>query len=170
MLELLSAELADADPDPRLMEFGRFVGSWDLDAAFFDDDGAPEPTSAEWHFAWILGGRALQDVLVFPALGSGELLATHRIGTSIRFFDGEADFWRVVWINPATGTMYKLSGGVDGDRIVLDGDPHDGEPTQWIFDDITDSSFVWRGFVSDDERGTWRLVQEMRAERRSQPH
>lgn len=166
MLELLTAELSEADRPDQLMEFGRFVGSWDLEASFFEEDGTSEHTSAEWHFGWILGGRAIQDVLIFPALGEGSLDAAHRMGTSVRFYDAAERLWRVVWINPAFGTMYKLAGGMDGDRMVLDGDPHDGEPTQWIFEEITDDSFVWRGLSSDTERTDWRLIQDMRARRR----
>ncbi len=75
--------------------------------------------------------------------------------------------WKVVWINPTSGQMYKLTGGQVDDEIIVDGDPHDGEPAQWIFSEITDRTFVWREVVSDDGRATWHLIQEMRARKRS---
>ena len=168
MLDFLIAPGRDPTLGDHVMEFGRLVGSWLLEATFIDDDGTESHTSGEWHFEWILGGRAIQDVLIFPAVGSkGGLTPAHKIGTSLRFYDPDASTWRVVWINPASGTMYKLSGGADGDRIVLDGDSHDGEPTQWVFEDLTESSFLWRGYVSDDDGASWRLIQEMRATRQT---
>ena len=42
-----------------LAEFGRLVGSWDLDVAYHRDDGRIEHRPGEWHFAWILEGRAI---------------------------------------------------------------------------------------------------------------
>lgn len=167
MLSLLGAQEPDSEHIDELMLFGQFVGSWDLEATFFDD-GNENHTSGEWHFAWILQGRALQDVLIFPALAIPEITPTseHRLGTSLRFYDHEAGIWRVVWVNPSTGTMYKLTGGQNKDGILLEGDPNDGEPTRWIFSRITASSFLWRGFVSDNNGTTWQLIQEMRARRR----
>ena len=165
MLSLLGAAAIDAKPESDLKLFGQFVGSWDLKATFIDD-GIESHTTGEWHFDWILQRRALQDVLIFPApeVSSEIPSSNHRMGTSVRFYDGEAGTWRVVWINPSSGTMYKLTGGKVGDEIVLDGDPNDGEPTKWIFSEISDSSFLWRGLVSEDGE-TWELIQEMRANR-----
>ena len=168
MLSLLAADPPNPDQMGKLMLFGQFVGSWDLDATFIED-GIESHTTGEWHFDWILQGRAIQDVLVFPTLSSAEdaVTAGHKIGTSIRFYDHRAETWKVVWINPTSGQMYKLTGGKVDDEIILDGDPHDGEPTKWIFSEITDRTFVWRGIVSDDGRATWRLIQEMQARKRS---
>lgn len=167
MLSLLWAELPGYEYTDELMLFGQFAGSWDLDARFIDN-GSENRTTGEWHFYWTLQGQALQDVLIFPALASPEmgLTSEHRIGTSLRFYDSDAGTWRVVWINPLTGTIYKLTGGRIEDEIVLNGDPNDGEPTKWIFSEITGSSFLWRGLVSTYNRETWRLIQEMRARRR----
>lgn len=159
-LQLLGAATGRRQP-PEFSEFGRFAGSWHVDAEFFESDGSSERVTAEWHFAPVLGGQVLQDVLVFPR--GVDMAGARRVGTSLRFYDEEASMWRVVWINAETGTMYKLSGGLEGDRIVLHGDPHDGEPTQWIFETITDDSFIWRGMV--DEGDGWRLLQLMRATR-----
>ena len=155
MLSLLGSESPISELADDLMLFGQFVGSWDLDATFYED-GIENQTSGEWHFDWILQGRALQDVLIIPALVSlSDAIANeYKIGTSVRFYDYDAELWRVVWINPASGTMYKLAGVQIEDEIVLDGDPHDGEPTKWIFSQITNTSFLWRGLVSGDDGKT----------------
>jgi hypothetical protein len=167
MLSLLGASMSSPELAEDLMLFGQFTGSWDLDATFIENEVENRMTG-EWHFDWILQGQALQDVLIFPALTSENetITSKHRIGTSLRFYDSVSETWRVVWINPSSGTMYKLTGRKIENEIVLVGDPSDGEPTKWIFSEIKDSSFLWRGLVSDDNRATWHLIQEMRARRR----
>ncbi len=167
MLSLLGAAAPDQTQVRELMLFGQFAGSWDIDATLIEDE-LENRTTGEWHFDWILERKALQDVLIFPASATPDERNSpdHRIGTSLRFYDFVAKTWRVVWVNPSSGTMYKLTGGKIEDEIVLVGDPHDGEPTRWIFSEITDSYFLWRGVVSKDNGKGWQLIQEMRATRR----
>ena len=38
--------------------YGRFVGSWDLDVTQFPGDGSARRRKGEWHFGWVLEGRA----------------------------------------------------------------------------------------------------------------
>jgi hypothetical protein len=123
--------------------------------------------TAEWHWQWILGGRAIQDVMVFPARSSNlPEGSSYRYGTSVRVYDALGEMWRVVWIAPHSGTVFKLSGVFSGDgSIVLNGDPNDGEPTKWIFSQVADDSFLWEGFVQDDPSSEWRLIQRMTARR-----
>lgn len=165
-LELLGSDGPHPKADKRLMQFGRLVGSWMLTVSFFDEDGSGEETTAEWHWAWILGGRAIQDVLVFPARSSGQPADDYRVGTSLRLFDESAEMWKVVWVAPQSGTIYKLSGSFSGDGgVVLTGDPQDGEPTRWVFSNVSDDRFRWDGFVKEEPGGEWRLIQRMAAQR-----
>jgi hypothetical protein len=39
------------------------IGSWDIAAKWFGDDGAVREAEGEGHFTWILGGWGVQDVL-----------------------------------------------------------------------------------------------------------
>jgi hypothetical protein len=48
----------------KLMLYGQFVGSWDIDATWYAHDGTRRTGRGEWHFNWILGGRGIQDVLL----------------------------------------------------------------------------------------------------------
>jgi hypothetical protein len=67
---MTSVQYADAflaeGPDPavadRLQLFGQFVGNWDLVVTTHRPVGSSETISAEWHFAWALGGRAQKRV------------------------------------------------------------------------------------------------------------
>lgn len=165
-LELLAAAGPAVDHRAELMRFGRFVGSWSVEASFWDEGGIEQHTSAEWHWGWILSGTALQDVLVFPARSSTVDPSEYRYGTSLRIFDVASDLWRVVWIAPGSGTTFKLSGRFAADgSIVLVGDPHDGEPTRWTFTRVEDDSFLWEGRVRDSPANEWRLIQRMTATR-----
>jgi uncharacterized protein len=57
----------------------------------------------------------------------------------------------------------RLQGGAVGDRTVLEGTEPDGIRLRWSFNDITPSSFVWRGEVARDD--DWRLTEEMQLRR-----
>jgi hypothetical protein len=49
------------------MLFGQFVDIWDMEVMFYDQaekETFHEP--GEWAFAWVLDGRAIQDLLVYP--------------------------------------------------------------------------------------------------------
>jgi hypothetical protein len=87
---LLSA-LPAAGPHPtyrdQLMLFGQFVGVWDLDVMFFDEAGnVVFHGPGEWAFAWVLDGRALQDVLTYADVHDPMANAPgqRRTGTSLR--------------------------------------------------------------------------------------
>ena len=49
----------------KLMLFGRFAGSWELQ--WIGDDGST--ATGELHFGWVLGGRAVQDTWIVPGRG-----------------------------------------------------------------------------------------------------
>jgi hypothetical protein len=140
-----------------LMLFGRFVGSWDLEGTLFDPDGEPRKWPGEWHFAWALGGRAIQDVLIVPGF---------EYGTTIRFYDPEAGNWQITWITPPQRAVRRLVARPDGDDILLEGeDPVEGR-MRWSFSEIADDSFLWQGRYSHDGGETWFLKEEMRLSRR----
>ena len=61
--DLIAADGPYAPLADELMLFGRFVGGWDVASTWWDPDGGTRQQDCEWHFAWALGGRAVQDVL-----------------------------------------------------------------------------------------------------------
>ena len=68
MTESLHAPGPDAEHQAKLMQFGCLVGSWDLDVVYYDESGAiKRRTPGEWHFGWVLEGRAIVDVWDGPA-------------------------------------------------------------------------------------------------------
>src|SRR5204863_194289 len=47
--------------------YGWLVGSWDAEVVDHLPDGGERRQSAEMHFAWVLEGRAIQDLWIVPA-------------------------------------------------------------------------------------------------------
>lgn len=169
MLIALGAGGPDPERAEKMMTFGQFVGSWDLDIAFFDRDGREKRRyPGEWIFGWVLGGRAVQDVLIAPPREDrfAPPRAHGHTGSTMRYYDPKLDAWRVVWVGAYSGEYGILIGGLEGDRIVLVGQ-EPGEYYRWIFSDITRDRFLWTGMWSDDEGKTWWKEQEMVAQRRA---
>jgi len=151
---------------PELGLFARFTGEWRVRnrlRASSDDEWIEAERT--WVFARILGGRAMQDVL----LGTDADGATYALGTTVRAFDPAIEAWRVHWMGAAHGNFVSViarSHGTDG--IHQDGVEHLGEreiPVRWNFSEITDRSFVWHGWSSADGGRTWWLEQHMEARR-----
>jgi hypothetical protein len=167
-------DLPAEGPHPELAEdlmlFGQFVGAWDMTVEFFDDGGHRvyrEPGT--WTFGWVLDGRAIQDVLVYPPVGdpSGTTPGTRRLGTSLRYLNPRTRTWQVIWLGASTGLVVILHGGRAGDDILLESEPEpDGTLNRWRFTDITADGFVWTGHESSDDGATWHLRQRMTATRK----
>lgn len=168
MISLLDAEGPDPERAAGLMQFGWLVGSWDVEATFWDHDGnVVGEHRGEWHFGWVLQGRAIQDVLISPPLEEQlEGGAAKVYGSSFRQYDPATDTWRVTWFSPISGTIVDLTARSEGQRIVLDGEEPDGKRDRWIFSDITPDAFTWTGHESVDDGRTWPVVERMLANRR----
>jgi hypothetical protein len=54
--------LNSSGPNPALAEklnvFGQFIGDWECEVVSVEPDGKRVKSQAEWHFGWILDGRA----------------------------------------------------------------------------------------------------------------
>lgn len=154
----------------KLQLFGQFVGSWDLSVTNYRDGGA-ETIPAEWHFAWALGGRAIQDVWIAPSRADrGAADASGPVGewgTTVRFYDESIDAWRSTWLGPSHGVVMPFIARGVGEEIVLEGSFEEGVLTRWIFSDITLDSFSWRAVDSRDGGESWELLQEMKAKRQA---
>lgn len=153
----------------KLMLFGQFVGSWSLDVIYYHPDGTVRwRTPGEWHFGWVLEGRAIEDVWMVPPRsqrGHGAQPAGE-CGATLRFYDPTLDAWRSTWHGPVNGYVLPFIARQVDDEIVLER-TDDGEIVRWIFARIEADSFHWRAVRSVDGGTTWRLDQEMFATRES---
>lgn len=171
-----AAALTSNRPSPELGDvaetLGWLVGGWSAEVLDFDAKGQVRRGTGEWWFSWVLEGRAIQDVWIVPARAERTDMTgtpnrtsgpSNRYGTSMRWFDRDSKQWKVVWINPVSGTMNQLAGIRNGNRIILDGTA-DGKRIRWSFNEIRPDSFVWRGETQENSE-TWKLEAEFRLRR-----
>lgn len=155
-------------PDParadKLRLFGQFVGDWDLERRWIDPDGSERRNTGHVYFRWILGGRAVQDVWT---ANEGDPPAETPVGTTIRFYDVQADVWTSHWISPEYDVLARFTVRQIGDEIVLETSEREGQAERWIFSELTPASFRWRAEESLDGGTSWTLTEEMRVRRRS---
>jgi hypothetical protein len=158
-------------PSPELPSgadlFGWLVGSWNVEVHDFESDGARRVSNGEWHFAWVLEGRAIQDVFVTPRREERSLrtMPANRYGTTLRIFDAATNNWRLVWIDPVRNDVDVLTTRRDGGDIVQEGKTADGASFRWIFSNIEDNGFVLIAETSD-ENSNWKRLAELTATRK----
>jgi hypothetical protein len=153
-----SAEIPEADD-----LYGWLAGSWELDVTAHDDEGHVIESTGEAHAAWVLEGRAVQDVFINPRrLDRGPLSPrfANWYGTTLRIYEPATRTWRVNWFNPHDGFRAELIGRRVGGDIVQLGKFPDGTPIRWSFSEIEPDSFRWRGERLERDGLTWKLQVE----------
>lgn len=168
LLDVLPAS-GPGEVDPAHQLYSPLRGDWDVTVVDHLADGTRRTGTGEWHFDWVLEGRAMQDVWISPKRGErqsvGRTTAFDRYGTTVRYFDPAIDAWRLTWVNPAQNYVATLVGRGQGRDIVQEGTGEDGTRLRWTFSNITADAFSWRGELSVDSGRTWRTAQEMSARR-----
>ncbi len=150
--------------------YGWLIGSWELDVHHYVVDVAARHIKGEVHFAWVLEGRAVQDVWIMPPRSQRTAdvdKSLNMYGTTLRVWDAAIQAWRVTWINPVTGRRDELIGRRSGSDIVQVGTHSDGTPIRWIFSEITRDSFRWTGEALEPDGKTWKLEGEFRARKKA---
>ena len=148
--------------------YGWLIGSWELDVRHYWVDVSGRNLKGEVHFAWVLEGRAVQDVWIMPGRSDrqGEPdKSCNMYGTTLRIWDAALEAWRVTWFNPVTGARCDLIGRWSGKEIVQVGALPNGTPIRWIFSEITNESFRWTGESLSPDGKTWELQGDFRARR-----
>ena len=161
---LISALLVDraasgrtaSDGTDAMNLYGRFIGSWHMDAVVHQDDGTQHRGSGEIHFGWVLAGRAIQDVWILPGVFHG---------TTLRIYDPGIDAWHILWSDPLRQYYARQIGRAVGHDIVQEGQNDAGERLRWSFRDITPDSFRWLGESATGGGATWQLQAEFLARR-----
>jgi hypothetical protein len=159
-----SPELEDVDD-----VFGFLIGSWNIDAVLHDPQGRARRIQGEVHASWVLEGRAIQDLFIFPrpadrtpgVRGPGD-----RYATTLRTYDRNRNAWRVLFINPAAvETNAELIARRDRDTIAMEGKLADGTPIRWRYQDVTETSFHYSAQRLDSDGRTWRVYLEISGQR-----
>ena len=157
-------------PGDTMSLYAGLIGSWTVDVIDYDARGGRFTSTGEWHFAWVLEGRAVQDVFIVPGRDRRSDLRTmqrNRYGTTVRFCDPATGLWRITWINPVTGAINRLTARRQGMAIVQVGTDDDGTMRRWTFVEVTRDRFHWVGEESGDSGSTWRKGAEFFGRRTS---
>lgn len=144
---------AAASRRPARTLLDHLIGTWDVDYAVYDKDGIVKHYLGSATYRWILDGGAIEETWS-DYHGS----RTQPYGTTIEFYDSKHARWTAIWIYPAQGMYYALSGGERDGRIVLTGHDQQGGLQRWSDGDFRDDTFIGRFEVSEDAGKTWRLV------------
>ena len=149
--------------------YGWLIGSWELDVLhYWAVDVSARGIKGEAHFAWVLEGRAVQDLWIMPRRSERRGSVDKKMnmyGTTLRAWDPSIEAWRITWSNPAGGHFEQQIGRKSGNDIVQIGVRPDGTTTRWRFTDITRDSFHWLGESLQSDGNTWLLEGEFRARR-----
>jgi len=154
--EALSSTGPAADRADKMSLYGWLIGDWRFDAVMHADDGARHTGEGEIHFAWVLEGRAIQDVWILPGIF---------FGTTLRIYDPGLDAWHILWSDPLKQLYTRQIGRARGRDIVQEGTADGGAATRWSFTEITPDGFRWTGERSLDGGATWQLQADFRARR-----
>src|SRR5262244_4371463 len=123
MIEALQSSHPRALHAEKLRLFGQFVGSWDVEVTNYKPDGSKEIVQGEWHFGWVLDGRAIQDVWIAPKRSLRAVdEEVGEYGATLRFYDPRIDAWRSTWIGPTRGWVLPFIARQINEEIVLEGD------------------------------------------------
>ena len=149
--------------------YGWLVGSWGLQVLHYRGaDVSGKRITGEAHFAWVLEGRAIQDVWIAPPRAERTPDTdkfNNMYGTTLRIWDAAIQAWRIRWINPVRCHLEEQIGRRIGRDIVQVGARADGTPTRWRFTEITADSFHWIGEVLNPDGQTWKMESEFLAKR-----
>ena len=170
-IETLISEKAHPQHQEKLKPYEIFVGAWEFDWVGHKDDGSTWTVPGEWHFSWILEGRAIQDNWICPGSklrGTGKY-PDGEYGTTIRFYDFKEDCIKIVWIGPILSQLNIFKAHQIDDQIIqseiMIGDQ--GKNSRWVFKNISENSFKWEAYNSSDNQKTWELKQEEYAQRKT---
>ena len=152
----LLSEVPAADRADKMQLYAWLIGDWTMDATVNRDDGTRHQGTGEIHFGWVLEGRAVQDVWIFPGVF---------YGTTLRVYDPGIDAWHILWSDPLRQVYTRQIGRAQGKDIVQHGKNDAGDAVRWSFSEITPDSFRWRGERSRDNARSWQLQAEFFARR-----
>jgi hypothetical protein len=149
----------------KLKPYEFLIGSWNFDWVGHNEDGSTLTVPGEWHFSWILQGRAIQDSWICPKiiLRSSGKYPEGEYSTTIRFYDFNDDSIKVIWIGPILSRLNifevtQTENQIMQEEILV---KDKSEVSKWQFKDFNESSFKWEAYLFNEKQKTWNLKQEI---------
>jgi hypothetical protein len=90
-IHALHSDKPAVDRAGKMCLYGWLIGRWTFAATVHRDGGTTHNGEGEIHFAWVLEGRAIQDVWILPGVF---------YGTTMRVYDPGIDAWHILWSDP----------------------------------------------------------------------
>lgn len=139
--------------------FGKLIGSWNFD---YVDHNTSRTVKGEWHFARILEGMAIQDVIILPSRDTRTAIPhpDEEYGTTLRIYSPSTHAWDIAYCY--TGRIMRLEARKQDGMIVLTNIAD--ERQKWVFASIEDDSFHWQNVTVGDD-GTWHINVDLYATR-----
>ena len=151
----LLAPAAATDRVAAMETYGWLVGDWLFEGQVFVEGQPHTAAGGEIHAAWVLQGRAIQDVWSLPGFF---------VGSTLRVYDPGLDAWHILWSDPLRQYYNRQLGRRVGERLVQEGTDLHGDSTRWSFSDIAADRFRWLGERRSAD-GAWQRVAEFAARR-----
>jgi hypothetical protein len=164
ILDLIRASAANETYKQKVMLYGQLIGSWRIRSIWYNSKGESKETTGEWHFAWILGGLGVQDVLY------ADSYSRDKYGITIRCYDIKNDVWHVSWMQPGNNEFANLVRREGNKEIIQELLGLKDKKEIWRFKDITETTFTWLDEVSLDNGTTWNVEQKMYGEKNYLTH
>lgn len=171
-IELLRAGGPAPERGDKMDLYGQFVGDWETDIVAHAPDGTKHEGRGEIHFAWVLEGRAIQDIWMIPRRAERNAqspimpVTGNWFGTTLRVYDVPQDAWHIFWIDPGRQFIARQLGRRQGNDIVQEGKDDAGVLRRWRFTEITSHSFHWIAETTPDSGAAWQRQVDVFARRR----
>ena len=160
-MEALTSSAKGADLPEEYDYFGSLVGSWTLD---YTDCILNRSVKGEWHFARVLEGMAIQDVIILPSRDTQTAVTDPltEYGTTLRIYNPDTHAWDIAY--GYTGKIMRLEARKENDMIVLTNLAD--QRHKWVFVQIKDDHFHWQNITVKDD-GQWHINADIHATRLS---
>jgi len=165
---LIEADAPHAEAPAPLSHFAPMIGRWVITDWSPNETGAwIEGSGADWDFAYVMDGWAVQDVWVKPGRATAVDDPSQRtIGTNVRLWDDANDRWKMSWIRTSAGEPQTWYAQSTAEEIVMTLTlPGQDAPRRRItFYDMTGETFDWR-MEAAGEDGAWSEIYRIHGER-----
>jgi hypothetical protein len=152
----LHADGPAADRADKMGLYAWLIGSWTMDGFALRADGTQHKDRGEIHAGWVLEGRAIQDVWIFPTVFHG---------STLRIYDPGLDAWHIIWSDPLKQYFSRQLGRAAGNDIVQEGRAENNDIVRWRFIERSNDKFRWLGERSDASGNNFKLQAEFFARR-----